>query len=58
MNLVDCYVTQVLSEPYKKFSHWWVDVKYESWGKPGEHKLMFKTEQAAKAVATGYRFLA
>ncbi|WP_017903547.1 hypothetical protein [Pseudomonas asplenii] len=58
MNLIDCYVTSVMTQPYKKFGHWWVDVKYESEGRPGESKLMFKTKEAADAVKTGHHFLA
>ncbi|WP_148058582.1 hypothetical protein [Pseudomonas frederiksbergensis] len=58
MNLVDCYVTAVLGQPYRKFGNWWVDVTYESWGSPGKTQLMFSTEAGAAAVEIGHHFLA
>ena len=58
MNLVDCFVTAVLSQPYRKFAKWWVDVSYESWGSPGKTQLMFSTETGAAAVTIGHKFQA
>lgn len=58
MNLLDCYVTKILSAPYRKFGHWWVDVEYNSEGRLSKSNLMFKTEEAAKAVAIGHVFQA
>lgn len=58
MNLLDCYVTKILSVPYRKFGHWWVDVEYNSEGHLSKSNLMFKTEEAAKAVVIGHVFQA
>ena len=58
MNLIDCYVTKILGEPYRKFGAWWVEAEYESEGRPGKTQLMFRTEEAARAAMVGYRFLA
>ncbi len=58
MNLIDCHVTKILSQPYRKFGAWWVDVEYESEGRPGKSNLMFKTESAANAVLIGHVFQA
>ncbi|CAM6553601.1 TPA: hypothetical protein ACPY6O_003852 [Escherichia coli] len=35
MNLVDAFVTKVISGPYEEYGKWWVDVEYISWGVPG-----------------------
>ena len=32
MNLVDAFVTKVISGPYEEYGKWWVDVEYISWG--------------------------
>ena len=58
MNLIDCYVTKILGEPYRKFGAWWVDAEYESEGRPGKTQLMFRTEEAARAAKVGYQFQA
>lgn len=58
MNLCDCYVTEVLGPPYRKFGKWWVDVSYESWGSPSKTQLMFSTEAGAADVTGGHHFLA
>ncbi|WP_430316947.1 hypothetical protein [Pseudomonas sp. p1(2021b)] len=58
MNLIDCYVTKILGEPYRKFGHWWVDVEYDSLGSVSKTQLMFRTEGAARAAQVGYHFTA
>lgn len=58
MNLIDCYVTKILSEPYRKFGHWWVSAEYESEGRRGKTKLIFRTEEAARAAKVRHHFLA
>ncbi|WP_190295177.1 hypothetical protein [Pseudomonas alloputida] len=58
MNLIDCYVTKILGEPYRKFGAWWVSVEYEAEGHPGTKEIMFRTEAAARAAAVGHHFLA
>ena len=62
MNLVDCYVTKVLSKPkYGTFLEveWWsVEVEYNSWGTKTSGSLVFPTEAEASKVEEGYHFLA
>lgn len=58
MNLIDCYVTKILGEPYRMFGHWWVEVEHDSWGSASKTKLMFRTEEAARAAKVGHHFLA
>ena len=58
MNLIDCYVTKILGEPYRKFGHCWVSVEYTAEGWPGTKELMFRTEEAARAAQVGHHFLA
>ncbi|MFV3326748.1 hypothetical protein ACNFG0_09780 [Pseudomonas sp. NY15372] len=58
MNQVDCYVTKILGEPYRKFGYWWVSVEFEAEGWPGTKEIMFRTETAARAAAVGHHFLA
>lgn len=61
MNLVDCYVTKVLSQPYQlEFSdvHWFVDVEYDSWGCVSTTEIMLTSFEEACKVTVGYKFLA
>lgn len=58
MNLVDCYVTRVLSEPYEAYNKWWVLVEYDSWGRLAQTTVMCDTEEEAERVDVGYHFLA
>lgn len=58
MNLIDCYVTKILGEPYRKFGHWWVDVEYRSFGRTNKTQLMFRTQEGAKAARVGQSFVA
>lgn len=64
MNLVDAYVTKVLSEPkfidkYKDegMTWWQVDVEYDCYGRISDQPLTFKTEEEAAAVKVGHHFL-
>jgi len=67
MNLVDAYVTKILSEPKyiecdslvdgRKLSWWQVDVEYDCYGRLSERPLTFDTEEKAKAVKVGHKFL-
>ncbi|MDE4538027.1 hypothetical protein GIB19_12440 [Pseudomonas sp. ITEM 17296] len=58
MNLIDYYVTKILGDPYRKFGAWWVDVEYNSWGSISTTRLMFRTEEAARAAQVGHKFTA
>jgi hypothetical protein len=57
MNVIDFYVTKILSMPYCEYDRWWVKVKAESHGVESEHQLMFDTEEKAASVNIGYKFL-
>ena len=35
MNLLKHSVTKILSQPYRQFGRWWVDVEYTCWGSAG-----------------------
>jgi hypothetical protein len=56
MNLVDCYVTEVLSQPYERNGLWCVDVKYNSWGHISRGKVFCVSEEEARKVSVGYKF--
>jgi len=59
MNLVDCYVLEVLSMPFfQKWSGCWgVEVSFNSYGTISKSQIFFDTEKEAKAVKKGYKFL-
>ena len=57
MNLVDAFVTKVISGPYEEYGKWWVDVEYISWGVPGKSRLMFDSREQAQEVQEVFRFL-
>lgn len=58
MNLVDCYVTEILGEPVLKYGRWFLPVKADSYGRESETELMFDTEAEARSVKIGHHFLA
>lgn len=58
MNLVDCYVTKVVSEPYQEYGKWWVKVEANAYGRPSKSTLMFDTKEEAIKVDVGHHFLA
>ncbi len=58
MNLIDCYVTEIVGEPVYKFGKWFLAVKAESYGRESQSELMFDTEAQARAVKAGHHFLA
>lgn len=58
MNLVDCKVEEVISEPYYQYNSWFVNVMTNSWGHISEGTIMFKTKEEALDVKPGYVFQA
>lgn len=58
MNLIDCEVIKVLSEPRFEYGYWWVDVEYNSWGSVSKTSVMLDTFAEALRVDIGYVFLA
>lgn len=59
MNLIDSTVKSVLSEPYQEYDKWWVKVQAQDdySDTPTETTIMCQTEEQAKAVTVGHRFL-
>ena len=57
MNLIDCYVTEVLTAPRLEFGFWIVRVSFDSHGRISETELCFPTISAAEGVSPGYKFL-
>lgn len=57
MNLLDCVVTKVLTKPYFKYEHWFIEVEFNSYGQLGNTLLMFKTKQEALNIKNGHKFL-
>lgn len=58
MNLIDCTVTSLLSEPYIKYDHWWIKCEYVAEGIKGVTNIHFDTEEEAKCIKIGHKFLA
>lgn len=58
MNLVDCYVTEVMGKPVYLYSRWWIRVKYDSWGSNAVTDIMCSSEAEAAKVGVGFHFLA
>lgn len=58
MNLVDCVVTKVIKEPYKRNNVWYVEVEYDCYGHKDKTTLMFNSEKKAICVKKGYKFTA
>lgn len=50
MNLVDCHITEITSKPYLKYSMWWVDFKYISWGREAKSEKGYKTKEEAEKL--------
>ena len=57
MNLLDAIVTKILSEPEFKYYKWFIDVEYECYGVKDDTSLMFNSEEEARGVKIGYKFL-
>lgn len=58
MNLVDAVVVEVVGEPREAYGRWWVDVRYDSYGRFSDNTLplMFDTYEEARLVEKGYKF--
>ena len=56
MNLLDFYVTEILSEPRFEYNKWWLDVNANCCGLIYKHTLMFASEKEAESVKKGYVF--
>lgn len=58
MNLIDHWVTAILSEPEERYNKFWVRVSYDCIGGKGESNLMFDTLEEAKQIKVNDKFLA
>ncbi len=57
MNLINAYVTKILSVEKAQYFAWKVYVEFEDEGGTGREMLYFDTEEEALAVKVGYEFL-
>lgn len=57
MNLLECYVTKVKSNPFESHGKWWVEVDYECYGRQSNTQIMFNTKKEAEKVKEGFEFL-
>jgi len=55
MNLVDCFVTKVLSKPYEHYGMWCVDVEFDFYGHKSEGTIYDLTKEEADKVDVGYK---
>lgn len=56
MNLVQSTVKKVIGKPY--FNHLWcVNVEADCWGHTSKQTVTVKTEEEAKLVKPGYKFM-
>lgn len=53
MNVCDCHVMEVLSEPYYEYEKWWVKCRLNSHGMEYTSTLMFNTIQGARSIKIG-----
>jgi hypothetical protein len=57
MNLLDAYVTKIISKPFKDYGKWWVKVEYYCYSINSQTQLFFDTKEEAEKVEIGYKFL-
>jgi len=57
MNLVECYVTEIVGEPYFEFGFWWQKIKFNSHNVIGETALFNKDKSHFETVNVGFMFL-
>ena len=58
MNLIDAFVTKIISrKPIFEFDKYWMKVEYKCCGLNSTTNLMFDTEEQAKAIKIGDKFL-
>jgi hypothetical protein len=59
MNLVNCYVTEIIGKPFKcKNTHCWgLEVKYDSYGNESTTKIFLDTKAEILKIKIGYEFL-
>ncbi len=58
MNLIEHWITAILSEPEERYNKFWVRVAYTCEGGKGESNLIFNTLEEAKQIKVNDKFLA
>ena len=54
MNLLECYVTKVIGEPYFKYDKWWQKVEYICYGLTDVTDIIIEENQV---IEIDYMFL-
>lgn len=57
MNLIECTVTKILSEPYHAYGKWFLKVEYTCYGVNSETTLMFDSIETANKIEICHEFL-
>ena len=59
MNLVDCYVEEIIGNPFfeKHSGCWGIKVKYNSYGIICEGQIFLDTKEEILKIKIGYKFL-
>lgn len=57
MNLINFYVTEIISEPIFMYDKWFIDVMADSHGVISKNTIMFNTKEECLLVCIGYEFL-
>lgn len=57
MNVVDCYVTKILGEPYLERGWWVLGVGYNCYGREFETEIFKRTKEEIDDIKIGYHFL-
>lgn len=57
MNLIECTVTKILSEPYLMYDKWFLKVEYICYDVKSETTLMFDSIETANKINIGHEFL-
>ena len=56
--MLDGFVTKVMSKkPRYQYEKYWIKVEYNCYGLTSTVDLMFDTEEEAKIIKEGYKFL-
>lgn len=57
MNLIDCYVIELIGEPYLEYDVWFLKVKFISQGIEGETLIFNKDKEYFNNVKVGFKFV-
>jgi len=57
MNLIECYVTRVIGNPYCEYGMWGIKVEFNSYGVIGETNIFLDSKAEVLKIKSGYKFL-